>query len=174
MPRSLSRGSNTIIFLPFHGTFFFRRGGAGAGDGVDATFGIVWAAKADALHSCFGGGGGGLSSNGEDEASFSPAEAALPIVSDMLGRTGSEKSSCFNVSVLCFLSDLLFELRAFSLDSRNRLRVGVRGSASCLLSPEMDPLSEECSLSPGSSLSQWFASPDSPPVCWRIQSSVKP
>jgi len=56
--------------------------------------------------------------------------------------------------------------------------VGVLGSTSwsnqSAASPEIDPLSEEFSLSPGSSLNQLFASADSPPVCWRIQSSVKP
>jgi hypothetical protein len=69
-------------------------------------------------------------------------------------------------------------LRSLSLVSKNRFNVGVLGSRSrsnqSPRSPEIDPLNEECSLSPGSSLNQLLASVDSPPVCWRIQSSVKP
>ena len=68
-------------------------------------------------------------------------------------------------------------MRCFSLDWRKSFSVGVLGSGSCSNqspSPEMDPLSEECSLSPGPSLSQLLLSANSPPVCWRIQSSVRP
>lgn len=149
-PRSSSHGNSTKMFLPFHGTFFFKRGGAGAGEGTGAT---PCVGNNAALHSSFGGGGG-CSSPGDVKGSLSPAEAAFPIISDMLGRAESGKCSCFKVSVLGCLCGLGFDRRFFSWDSRNRLRVGVRGSGSCTLSPEIDPLSEECSLSPGSSLSQ--------------------
>lgn len=87
VPRSLSHGSKTIIFLPFHGTFFFSRGGCGAGDGSKAG-------------PSFSGGGGGLALTGV--APSSP-EATFPISPDMLGAPISEKSACVKVSVLVFL-----------------------------------------------------------------------
>lgn len=164
--------------MPFHGTFFFSRGGPGTGeaDGLPK----VAAGKDAARHSgnSLGGGVGPPSSAGV-EFSFPITEpiTASSSAADILGREGSEKSACFNVAVLFLLGAIVKTSRNLSRVSKNRFNVGVLGS-SCpsqfFPSPEMDPLIEECSLSPGSSLNHALFSADSPPVCWRIQSSVNP
>ena len=160
-----------MIFLPFHGIFFFKRGGPGAG--VGAAGGASTNAGKDAARHCgssFGGGVGGASFTGEDCISPISTSGSCSLTAAIFSRKELEKSACFNVSVLGPRRCVFLSERVFCIDSRKRLRVGVRGSASSdgksRLSPEMDPLSEECSLSPGSSsLSQWFLSADSPPVC---------
>ena len=166
------------MFFPFHGTFFLSRGGPGAGEGAaTGTAGVAGSIAARHGRVSLGGGGGGLSSVGVSIVISAP-DPVSSLVS-IFSSGESEKFSCFNVSVLCCLLCATLDdiLRGLSLDSKKRLRVGVLGSVSWSNqspSPEIDPLNEECSLSPGSSLSQLFRSPDSPPVCWRIQSSVKP
>lgn len=123
-----------MIFLPFHGNFFLSRGSPGAGEGAGAgTAGVAGSIAARHGNVSLGGGGGAFSSDGDEvNNAISAPDPVSSFVVAILGRTESEKCSCFKVSVLCCRlcvarADILWPL---SLDSRNLVRVGVLGSAS--------------------------------------------
>ena len=123
-----------MIFLPFQGTFFFNRGGAGAGEGAgDGTAGVAGSIAARHGNVSLGGRGGAFSSDGDEVSiAISAPDLVSSFVVDIFGPTKSEKCSCFKVSVLCWrlCATRADTLRPLSLASKNLFRVGVLGSMS--------------------------------------------
>jgi len=163
------------MFLPFHGTFFLRRGVMGASffpgdlDGVcgrsNPTLGPpVLPLRTDP----FGVDGVGTESWSESVAvcSLAPSGVTFSTSADaiLLRRL---TSACFKVSML----DRLRGCRRGGTGDCCSVPRAARGvlrsfSSQAASSPETDPLSEEFSLSPVPSLSQCDASDPTPPaVC---------
>src|SRR5262249_44698799 len=95
-PRSSSHGNRTKIFLPLHGTFFFR-GAAGSGEGAIVGIGAGWTSRTVRSSprqsgSSLGGTVGAPSSSCCDEFPFPIFTPVSPCSSfvDIVGRAESE------------------------------------------------------------------------------------